>query len=290
MKTIALELVPPATNKPGFSAKEEACRIAALVESAGLRGRINTILVPQLVPEDEDRPVELESRMDPLEVRQAFSPHIGASYILTQVTVHTEEKELRRRVSTLCDAGVSRIVFVGAPRNNSRTLAGPQPEAALTMFQGTVPSKGVILIPTRLGEKERFLRKLEAGADFAVTQLLFSDHILSFMQDLKTQAKKPEVLLSFGYVPKVELDRGLLQWLIRDDKSPYVGDEINRILRLAAMPLEQRKAAQVAHYRAIVGEATRLGFPIGIHFECPYGVTAQALDTFRAMLDAWSPD
>ena len=290
MKTIALELVPPATNKPGFSVKEEACRIAALLETTGLRGMINTILVPQLVPEDEGRPVALESRMDPLDVRQAFAPHLAASYILTQVTVHTEEQDLRQRVADLCDAGVRRLVFVGAPRNNNRELPGPQPETALTMFQDVVPSKGVILIPTRVGEAERFVRKLDAGADFAVTQLLFSDHVIHFLRGLQAQPKKPEILLSFGYVPRAEVDRGLLQWLIRDEKSPFVGDEVKQILQLAAMPLEQRKAAQVAHYRKVVQEASLLGFPIGIHFECPYGVTAQALDTFRAMLDVWCPE
>lgn len=289
-KTIALEIVPPDLERPGFSPSEEAHKVSTLLAQFGLGERINTILVPQLVAEDDGRPMVLRSRMDPLDVRLLFSGCLEASFILSQVTVHSSEAALHERVGLFLGQGIERVVFVGAPRHAGHGLPGPMPETALAMFQGVVPSKGVILIPTRMGEKERFLRKLQAGADFAVTQLLFSDHIVRFLREMAAYPYRPEILLSFGYVPKVEMEKGLLRWLIRDDKSPVVAQENERILELAGMSVARRKAGLVALYKSVVQEAAGLGFPIGLHFECPYGVTAPALETFRSMLEVWSPE
>jgi hypothetical protein len=289
LKTIALELVPPVTTKPGFSPEQEACRIRGLLREAGLDRRVNTILVPQLVAEDDGRPVALHDRMDPLDLRLTFGKHLPYSYILSQVTVYTPALELETRVRALLKSGVERVVFVGAPRNAHTDYPGPMPDQALGMFRTTVPSRGVILIPTRVGERERVLRKLEAGASFLVTQLLFSEHVVAFLRDLAKHHHRPQVLLSFGYVPRAEQERGLLRWLIRDDKSPHVPEEMERITKLAALPVEGRKAALVDLYRRVVEEAARMDFPLGVHFECPYGVTAPALETFQAMLEAWSP-
>lgn len=288
-KTVALEIVPPIIERGGALMVEEALKVRALLLQTGLAVRVNTILVPQLVPEDDGRPIALQPRLDPLEVRHAFSGCLRASFILSQVTVHSPASVLTERVGLLQSSGVERIIFVGAPRQGGRGLAGPSPEAALAAFRDTVPSMGVILIPTRIGEKERFLRKLEAGAGFAVTQLLFSSHIVHFLREMAAYPFRPEILLSFGYVPRAEIEKGLLRWLIRDDKSPFVDQENDRVLKLAGLPVEQRRAALVAMYKGVVQEAAGLGFPLGVHFECPYGVSLQALETFASMLEAWAP-
>ena len=288
-KMVALEIVPPAVERGGSLMVEEAYKVRSLLQQTGLAAKVNTILVPQLVPEDDGRPIALQPRLDPLEVRQAFSGCLRTSFILSQVTAHSPPAVLHERVGLLQSSGVERIIFVGAPRQGGPGLAGLSPEAALVAFRGIAPSMGVILIPTRIGEKERFLRKLEAGAGFAVTQLLFSNHIVYFLREMAAFPFRPEILLSFGYVPKVEVERGLLRWLIRDDKSPFVEQESDRIMKLAGLPVEQRRAALVASYKAVVQEAAGLGFPLGVHFECPYGVSSQALETFASMLDAWSP-
>ena len=66
-------------------------------------------------------------------------------------------------------------------------------------------NRGVILIPTRDGEVGRLNFKCDQGATFAQTQLLYSDAIVGFLTDFaKKTDHRPEILLSFGFVPKVE--------------------------------------------------------------------------------------
>ena len=70
---------------------------------------------------------------------------------------------------------------------------------------GLVPNRGAILIPTRAGEQGRFNFKCDRGATYGMTQLLYSDAIVSFLTEFaQTTDYRPEILLSFGFVPKVE--------------------------------------------------------------------------------------
>src|SRR6201982_4316732 len=87
-------------------------------------------------------------------------------------------------------------------------------------------SRGVILIPTRDGEPGRFDFKCNQGANFALTQLLYSDAIVDFLTEFaKNTDHRPEILLSFGFVPKVETRVGLINWLIPDPGNRAVVDE-----------------------------------------------------------------
>ena len=71
-----------------------------------------------------------------------------------------------------------------------------------------MPNRGVILIPTRDGEHGRFNFKCDQGATYGMTQLLYSDAIVGFLSEFaKTTDHRPEILLSFGFVPKVESQR-----------------------------------------------------------------------------------
>ena len=43
-------------------------------------------------------------------------------------------------------------------------------------------------------------------------------------------------------------------------------------------------------YKRVIDGVADLGFPLSIHFEATYGVSAPAFETFAEMLDYWSPD
>jgi len=95
--------------------------------------------------------------------------------------------------------------------------SGMSPVDALKYFKHKVSFRGVILIPPRPEEKKRFHFALQAGANFALTQLLYNDYIVKFLRSLsKDSRQRPEILLSFGYVPGAELKKGLIRWLIQD--------------------------------------------------------------------------
>ena len=83
--------------------------------------------------------------------------------------------------------------------------AGVAPTDALSIYDDWSPNRGAILIPTREGEQGRFNFKCDQGATYGMTQLLYSDAIVGFLDEFaRTTEHRPEILLSFGFVPKME--------------------------------------------------------------------------------------
>ncbi len=75
-----------------------------------------------------------------------------------------------------------------------------------------------------------------------MTQLLYSDAIVGFLTEFaRTTEHRPEILLSFGFVPKLESKTGLINWLIQDPGNAAVAAEQEFVSRLA--PLEPTRSA-----------------------------------------------
>ncbi|MDX1648945.1 MAG: mycobacterial-type methylenetetrahydrofolate reductase, partial [Myxococcota bacterium] len=149
MATIALEFVPPSAEGGPAKAREEAGKVRDLLRKAGIAERVDTLLVPGMIAEESDRPVPLEEKMDPLDVRRATREALPLQCVVTQVTAFSSMDALAERLDTLAEADIHRVVFVGVPR----TLAdgqgpGVAPTEALSHFRDRVPHRGVILIPT----------------------------------------------------------------------------------------------------------------------------------------------
>ncbi len=219
LNTIALELVPPNVERGQEYAVEEARKVARISAESGLAGRIKHVMIPGMIPEDDDRPVPMLPKLDVLDYWSLIQPELpGLHGLCTQVTPFMDEAALGERLNTLGDAGFEGIVFVGVPRTMSDGEgSGVPPTDALSIYNQTVDNRGVILIPTREGEAGRFDFKCNQGANFGLTQLLYSDAIVGFLSDFaKNTDHRPEILLSFGFVPKVETRVGLIDWLIQD--------------------------------------------------------------------------
>ena len=290
VSTIALELVPTALSGGSVLASQSVKKVQLLLESSGLSDKINTIVIPQIIPEDLDRPIGLENKMDPLDTSSTVVEHLKLSTILTQVTVFTPEHLLKERLLKIRESNVNKVVFVGIPREfEERHIIGPSPNEALQNFQDIIPYRGVILIPTRISEDQRLIQKLACGANFALTQLLFSTHIIKFLSSLPEMTIKPEIILSFGYVPKMEDPKGLIRWLIQDTTT-QAQTEMEQVLKLANLPFKEKKKALIRIYEDVVAGVQGLDFPLGVHFECPYGVSEPALETFGEMLEIWTPN
>lgn len=290
MPTVALEFVPPSAKGGVQKARAESAMVRDLLRREGLAERVNTLLIPGMIAEESDRPVPLEEKMDPLDVWKASREALPLRCIVTQVTAFATAEALADRLETLRGAGIDRVVFVGVPR----TLAdgqgpGVPPTDALARFREEVPHRGVIWIPTREAEKARFEAKIRAGANFALSQLLCSDYVTRFVPTLELPEPRPELLLSFGYVPKAEARVGLIRWLIRD-QTEQAKREMEWVAEVAALSFERKKQALVDVYRRVTDGLRESGFPLGVHFECPYGFNGYAFEVFHAMLDHWAPD
>jgi 5,10-methylenetetrahydrofolate reductase len=287
--TISIELVPATKTGGKETTLNEGRSVREKLDKAGILHDINTVMIPQVIPEDEYRPVELEEKLDPIDTKRYLSESLPVDYIPTQVTVYTPMEQLRQRAELLRNEGIQRVIFVGAPRVENERMVGPTPPEAISGLQDIIPSCGVILIPTRDSEVDRFSAKVDAGASFGNTQLLFSDYVTTFLGDLAQKTdKRPEIVLTFGYVPKAEAKVGLFEWMIWDDQ-PIVRDEIEFVQNIAEEPFKEKKSKLVDLYKQVIDGVHKYDFPIGIQFSIPYGISGPAFETFSEMLEVWSP-
>ncbi len=292
LNTIALELVPSNVERGPDYPVEEARKVLALAAASGIEGRIGHVMIPGMIEEDDDRPIEWKPKLDVLDYWSLLQPELpGMKGLCTQVTSFLDQSALHGRLTELNAAGFDGIAFVGVPRTmNDGEGAGVAPTDALSMYRQVVDNRGSILIPTRDGEQGRFEFKCNQGATYGLTQLLYSDAIVDFLRDFAAKtAHRPEILLSFGFVPKMESKVGLINWLIQDPGNAAVAAEQEFVKGLAAMEPAEKRRATVDLYKRVVDGVADLGFPLSIHFEATYGVSTPAFDTFAEMLAYWSP-
>ena len=237
LNTVALELVPPNVERGREQALEDAHKVLRASAETGLDGRIRHVMMPGMIEEDDGRPIEMKPKMDVLDFWSIIKPELpGVNGLCTQVTAFMDEPTLRTRLAELTDSGIEGIAFVGVPRTmNDGEGSGVAPTDALSMYGQLVPNRGAILIPTRDGEHGRFNFKCDQGATYGMTQLLYSDAIVDFLKEFaKDTDHRPEILLSFGFVPQVETRIGLINWLIQDPGNSAVADEQAFVKTLAA--------------------------------------------------------
>jgi len=293
LNTIALELVPPNVDGGREKAAEDAQKVVRYSAESGLDGRIRHVMIPGMIAEDDDRPVPMKPKMDVLDFWSIIRPELpGMRGLCTQVTAFMDEASLGERLAELTDAGMEGVVFVGVPRTmNDGEGSGVAPTDALSIYRDAVTNRGVIVIPTREGEQGRFNFKCNQGATYGMTQLLYSDAMVDFLAEFARETDhRPEILLSFGFVPKMETRVGLINWLIQDPGNAAVASEQEFVRQLAGSEPEQKRRLLVDLYKRVVDGVADLGFPLSIHFEATYGVSAPAFETFAEMLAYWAPD
>ena len=292
LNTIALELVPPNVDRGAEQAVEDAHKVLQLAAKFGIEGRIGHLMMPGLIAEEDDRPVEMKPKLDVLDFWSRVKPELpGVRGLCSQVTAFMDEPALRQRLGDLVGAGIDGIVFVGVPRTMADGEgAGVAPTDALSIYRQLVANRGVILIPTREGEVGRLNFKCDRGATFAQTQLLYSDAIVGFLADFaKKTDHRPEILLSFGFVPRVEEKVGFINWLIQDPGNAAVADEQAFVKSLANSEPAQRRTLTLDLYKRVIDGLVDLGYPLSVHLEATYGISAPAFETFAEMLDYWAP-
>jgi Mycobacterial methylenetetrahydrofolate reductase len=292
LNTIAVELVPTNVDRGTEGAIEDARKVVQLSAEFGLDGRIGHLMMPGLIEEEDDRPVEMKPKLDVLEFWSIIKPELsGVRGLCSQVTAFMDEQTLGQRLDELVGAGIDGIVFVGVPRTMADGEgSGVAPTDALSIYRELVDNRGVILIPTREGEQGRFNFKCDQGATFAQTQLLYSDAIVGCLTEFAERTDhRPEILLSFGFVPKLESRVGFVNWLIQDPGNAAVADEQAFVKKLASTEPAQKRKLMVDLYKRVIDGVVDLGYPLSVHLEATYGNSAPAFETFAELLDYWSP-
>lgn len=289
MPTLSLAIAPPPRNmcQPGGSDHVE--RISQRLAGTRLRSAIDRAFIPMIIDEDSFRPGKFIAHEDPLDFHAVLTrtfPELNA--MVAQVTPFTPTADLERRVYRALAQGVDRMIFVGVPREYQESeVVGLYPAQALSHFAQWLPGRGVICIQSRPYEHDRLLAKINAGANFVVTQLIYGPAIVDLLASLSADWEAPpEIDLSFGYVPAMEAQQGLIRWLIQD---PNAATEMDWVTATARCGRAERQTRLVELYRDVVGRVRELGIEPGINLEAPYGLSAAAIETFEAMLDVYDP-
>ena len=267
LNTVAIELVPTNVERGTEQAIEDARKVVQLSADFGLGGRIGHLMMPGLIEEEDDRPVDMKPKLDVLDFWSIIKPELpGIRGLCSQVTAFMDEQSLRQRLGDLVGAGIDGIVFVGVPRTMADGEgSGVAPTDALSIYRELVDNRGVILIPTREGDQGRFNFKCDQGATFAQTQLLYSDAIVGFLTEFaKRTDHRPEILLSFGFVPKMEDRVGFVNWLIQDPGNAAVADEQAFVKTLATTEPAQKRKLMVDLYKRVIDGLVDLGYPLSI--------------------------
>jgi hypothetical protein len=90
-------------------------------------------------------------------------------------------------------------------------------------------------------------------------------------------------------VPKVEERVGFINWLIPDPGNAAVAEVQTFVKTLANTEPPQRRKLTLDLYKRVIDGVVDLGYPLSVHLEATYGISAPAFDTFAEMLDYWSP-
>lgn len=289
MGTISLATAPPPTHLGTPCGLNQAVNLRQRLEGSKLLDAVNSLFVPMIIDEDSFRPDDFVEHEDPLDFHTVLArqfPH--CDMIVSQVTPFTSVSDLERRVRRARQQGVNRMVFVGVPREYAESeVVGLYPDQALTYFRELMPGRGVITIPARPHEHDRLAAKVASGANLAITQLLYGDTVVELLRGLReTVEEMPEIILSFGYVPAMEADHALIQWLIQDDRAR---EEMEWVKATASCSHDERRRRLVEVYRMIIESVRELGIEPSLNFEAPYGLSQGAIETFEAMLEIHDP-
>ena len=97
---------------------------------------------------------------------------------------------------------------------------------------------------------------------------------------------------------KILCDAGLVSCR-RDSRWAYystnaraiaaVAEEQALVAELAASDPARKRMLMIDLYKRVIDGVAELGFPLSIHFEATYGVSAAAFETFAEMLAYWTP-
>ena len=77
LNTIALELVPPNLERGHEQALEDAHKVVRCAAEAGLEHRIRHVMIPGMIEEDSDRPIEMKPKMDVLDFWSIIRPELA---------------------------------------------------------------------------------------------------------------------------------------------------------------------------------------------------------------------
>lgn len=218
---LVLEAVPPELKQGEKGIEAVLEKIEELHRDVGF----DAVNIPEVQEESSksskgERRKPFEPRVEPRALARRIQQALGLPCIINRVVVHLErERQLDWFRETRDDYGVNRVVMVGGERSDQRYPGPSVPEATRLLKKQpdtTDIQVGNICIPSRPGEGERMKRKIDSGADFFTTQVIFhADEVTTLLDELGDHTgpgNAPNLMVSLAPV-RSERNIRFLHWL-----------------------------------------------------------------------------
>ncbi|MDN3520784.1 hypothetical protein [Halomonas ramblicola] len=283
---LVLEAVPPELEQGRRGIEATLEKVADLHHALGL----DAVNIPEIREESAksdkgERRKPFAPRVEPRELARCIQERLDVPCIINRVVVHLErERQLDWFRETWEDYGVRRFVLVGGERSDRR-YPGPSVTETCRLLRERVDVPGLrlgnICIPTRRGEVARMRAKLDAGADFFTTQVVFHAEevtaLLDALGDRPGGGRAPGLLLSLAPV-RSERNIRFLRWL-----GVSLSDELEAWLSAAGPEAVTERS--LTHIRGtwarIAGHAAAAGSP------WPLGVNLAPIGRIPAATTLW---
>ncbi len=269
--SLCLEAVPPFDKYGEEGIEEVLSKVDAIHSQVPLHG----VNIPEIREESSksdkgERLQAFEPRVEPRELARRIKDRFGLECMINRVVVHlTPEEQADWFRETWEQYGVRQFVLVGG-EDSSIDYPGPNVPQANQLIRKTINDPalkvGNICIPTREGEANRLFRKIDSGADFFTTQIVYHPEeftrLLDALAEYGDQKAMPEMLLT---VTPIKSSRNIkfLHWLgvnIEPELESWLTEDPDRVANRAQEHIETAWQTIETHRRNL---ATSV--PLGIN-------------------------
>ena len=241
------EILPPREKDGTLNSYAET--ISSLLSQT----HIDAINIPEVREEEGfgKKPVKSLTRAEPREFGQLLQDIVGVEAVVNRVIVHQIlEEELNWVDETNNKYEIENLIIVGG-ESHKINYPGPTVNEALNSITSPNNSRiedilcGGISIPSRNAESKNLIKKIDNGAEFFTTQVLYdSEKIMKMISHYQDRCRKlntfpRRLLLSFAPVSS-QKNIDFLKWLcveIPEDTEKYLngrpGSMIDRSLDVA---------------------------------------------------------
>lgn len=282
---VLYEDLPPKTAKTGDMVAKVR-RLSAILS----RSHVDAVNIPEIRLEQSrgPKPVGALPKIDPL-TYGSWCTRIGGVPSIVYRCVPYHEKQVHVDwCKRALEMGIRAVVVVGR-ESSVDDCPGPEAGEAITLFKSLGMVVGGVMIPHRENEEQRMVAKVEAGASFFVTQILFSQEdvgpLLVRYSALcaKSGVDPKRVVLSFAPVTS-ERNLKFMEWL-GVQLHPCFREDLLRFP--ASMVQRSRLEAMKALTRLFEGPIPS-DVPLGLNIEHVMDQnTAAALDLLQEMSEIY---
>jgi 5,10-methylenetetrahydrofolate reductase len=274
---LILEVVPPIMKHGEKGIEECLIKLETIHKATG----IDLVNIPELHDESSKNPRgerkrEFEERLEPRVLGFRIQEQLKLGCIINRVVVLlTPEKQCDWFRETHDKYGINNFVLVGGEKSTIN-YPGPSVITANQLIRKTITDPilqvGNISIPSRKNEAKRMKKKIDSGAGFFTTQIIYhAEEFIRLLDELSNHnslTKENKIFLSLSPI-RTERSIKFLRWLgvtISNELEEKLIEDPDLIEKKSLEHIEDIWT-QICKYVNIIQSSFRVGINL-----CPIGV------------------